>query len=111
MKTRLLVARASLVVGLLSTHRSPCQRIGPDLQVVNLGLRLLTPFVMERGARAKRRPQSAPLPAGILVVDAAVHVLREEAHWVRYPQIDQLAVRERQEGLAAIGRCDRHVRP
>src|SRR6478672_12599819 len=66
---------------------------------------------MEHGARAERRPQSAALPAGILVVDAAVHVLGEEAHWVRYPQIDQLAARERQERLAAIGRSDRHVWP
>src|ERR1700687_2490943 len=55
----------------------PRQRIGPELQLDRLGPVLLAAFEMEVGARARGGPQAAAFPAGALVVDAPIDVLRE----------------------------------
>ena len=52
---------------------------------------------MERRAAAERRPQSAALPAGIGIVDAAVEALGVEAHRIGHAQDDELAVDQRDE--------------
>src|SRR5262249_2541312 len=60
-------------------------------------------FNQPRRAIAARRPQPAPLPAGIGIVDAAVESLGVEAERIRHPQRDHLAVFERDQPVHEIG--------
>src|SRR5438270_868949 len=64
---------------------------------------------MEVGARAGGRPKAASLPPGLRIVDAAVDILREEAHRIRHAEVDDLAVDHRHQRLAAVRLRDRHV--
>jgi hypothetical protein len=56
---------------------------------------------------------SAPLalPAGIRVINASIDIRAEKSHGVGDAQTARLAVHQRQELLAAIRGCDRHVPP
>src|SRR5206468_5493875 len=87
------------------------ERVRTQLELHDLARRPLAAFHVEGCARTDGRPQAAPLPAGIRVVDASVHPLRVEAERVRYPQIDEVAVHEREQRLVAVARRDRHVAP
>src|SRR5439155_25952819 len=53
----------------------------------------------------------AAFPARARIVDASIHILAEEAHGIRDMDVDELAVDQRQQRLAAIGVRDRHVGP
>ena len=66
---------------------------------------------MEHRARAGGGPHSASFPAGVRVVDAAIHILAEEAHGIRNVYVHELAVDKREERLAAVGLGDRHIGP
>ncbi|MCK1740605.1 hypothetical protein IVA80_06905 [Bradyrhizobium sp. 139] len=46
----------------------------------------------------------------LAIIDAAVNILGEETERVWIAQVHQLAVDQREQRLAAIGACDRHVR-
>src|SRR5829696_3465634 len=78
----------------LPFQHSPCERIGTELKLHNLGLRPLAAFVMKRRAVAVGRPQSAAFPAAAGIVDAAIKPLGEEAHRIGHDQLDELAVYE-----------------
>src|SRR5882672_9728929 len=58
------------------------QRVGPDLEVHDLALLALAAFDMRRGTARIGRENALALPTGAGIVDAPVHVLREEAHGV-----------------------------
>src|SRR6266700_6944213 len=58
--------------------RSVRQRIGPHLDVYRARLGALAAFLQPRRAVSVRAPQSAALPAGVRVVDAAVQALGKE---------------------------------
>src|SRR5260221_8211915 len=92
-----------------SRSRSIRQRIRPELQVVDLRAVGRAAFVVEYGARARHGPQALALPAGLRVVDAAVDQLAEEAARVGHMDVDDLAVDDRHQRLAAVHVEDRHV--
>src|SRR5260370_22986853 len=85
------------------------QRVGPHLNFVKLRSGRRSAFIVEYRTRACRGPQSFALPAGVRIVDAAVHVLAEEAHGVRDMNVYKFAVHERQQSLVAVGFRDWHV--
>ena len=57
-------------------------------------------------ARAPRSPHAFAFPAGLRVVDAAIHTLREEAERVRNTHHDELAVHERDQGIGSVSGDD-----
>jgi hypothetical protein len=59
---------------------SPRERVGAHLNLISLRPRLSSAFVVEHRACARRGPNALPFPAGVGIVDAAIHVLAEEAH-------------------------------
>src|SRR6266704_6640249 len=63
------------------------QGIRTNLNLVHLGPVLSAAFVVEHGARARHRPQAFAFPAGVGVVDAAVHELGVEAQRIRHTQV------------------------
>ena len=64
---------------------------------------------MEGRASAHGRPQSTPLPAGIRIVDPAIHPLRVEAQGIRDSQNHELSVIQHEERLRAVAGVDRRV--
>ena len=62
-------------------------------------------------SRATARPQSSSLPTGVRIVDAAVHVLAEEAQGIRDAEVHELPTGEREERLTTVGHADRLVGP
>src|ERR1017187_8526346 len=72
--------------------RSIRQRIGPHLEVHDLGQAALAAFDVEGRAVAGRGPDTAAFPAAVGIIDAAVHALGIEALRIRDPQRDELAV-------------------
>ena len=54
-------------------------------------------FDVERRAVARGHPEAAPLPAGVLVVDAPVDPFGEEPHRVGDTQLDDLAADQRMQ--------------
>src|SRR5262245_25482150 len=85
------------------------ERIGPHLELHNLRPLAFAAFVMERRAVAGGRPNAAALPAGVRVVDAAVHGLGIETHRIGHDEIDHLAVLERDDRLVLVAGGERHV--
>jgi hypothetical protein len=88
---------------------SPRQRIGAHLQFEDPRPRLGPAFAVEHRPGAGCGPQSAPLPTGVGIVDAAVHILAEEAQRVRDAKADELAINQGEQRFTAIGRGDRDV--
>src|SRR5687768_5691142 len=88
---------------------SPRQRIGPELEPVHLARVPLSPFHMERRAGADRRPETAPLPAGCRVVNAAVEPLGIESQRIGDTEDDPLSVLEDEEPLGLVACVDRDV--
>src|SRR5256712_8248658 len=85
--------------GIGTSAHSPRERVGAQLNLIHLGSRRGAPFVVEHRARAGGGPHSASFPAGVRVVDAAIHVLADEAHGLRNLNGHELAVDEREERL------------
>jgi hypothetical protein len=85
------------------------QWIRLDLYLERLGRRILPVLAVEIGAFASRVPQTEPLPAGVGFVDPTTDILAAEAEWLGDPDIDELAIHQRQRRLAPVGRCNRHV--
>ena len=82
--------------------RSTRERVWPDLQLEHLRLSVDAAFAMEVGAGAGGGPQASALPAAVRIVDAAVGILCEEAHRIRNPQGNELAVNDSGERFAAV---------
>src|SRR5688572_28224379 len=85
------------------------KRIWPELEPNRLAGCPLPAFHVERGARADRRPETAPLPAGLRVVDAAVQPLCVEAHRIGHTENNPPSVPENEEPLGLIPGVERHV--
>src|SRR5689334_5320360 len=85
------------------------QRIGPQLKVHHLARRALAGLHVPGRACAHRGPEAAALPAGVRIVDAAVHPLRVEAHRIRNAHHDELAVLQREQRFRFVARVDRRV--
>src|SRR5258708_20537352 len=68
------------------------QRIGPYLHLVDLGRILRAALVVEHRARARHGPRAFAFPAGVRVVDAAVHELGIETQRIGHTQGHHLAV-------------------
>src|SRR6516164_9798482 len=85
------------------------ERIGPQLDVNGPGLGALARFLQPRRAVAIRAPESAPLPAGVRIVDAPIKTLGVEAHGVGDAQHHHLPVLEGDEAVIEVGGRDRAV--
>src|SRR2546427_6719724 len=85
------------------------QRAGQGL-AGRAGTRRVDALDVHRRSVARGHPQSSALPAGLRIVDAAVHALGEEAHGIRNAQLDDLPVRQRVERIREIAGADRRVR-
>ena len=90
-------------------NRSVSQQIRADLDMNGTRARALAAFHQPRRAVAIGAPESAALPAGIRIVDAAVEAFGVEAHRVRNTQHDHLAVLQGDEAVVEVGRGDRNV--
>src|SRR5258708_36813586 len=77
------------------------QRIGPYLHLVDLGRILRAALVVEHRARARHGPRAFAFPAGVRVVDAAVHELVIETERIRDKQRYHLAAHCAEQRLAA----------
>src|SRR5687768_4073868 len=98
-----------------SASRSPShvallrQRIRPELEPDRLAGGPLPALHVEGGAGADGGPETAPLPAGLRVVDPAVQPLGVEPQRVGDAQDDPLSVLEDQEPLGLVPGVDRDV--
>src|SRR5262245_54237818 len=79
-------ARLVFHVGSPTVISSVRQRVRTNLEVHGERLAPLAAFAQPRGAVAAGAPQSAALPAGIGIVDAAVESLRVPPHRIRHAQ-------------------------
>src|SRR3954464_2458252 len=99
----------SCLYSLLATRYSPArysparyspssmrQRIGAELEPHGFRPVRLAAFEVEHGALAVGRPQLLSLPAGIRIIDPAVHILGEEAHRIRHGDVHEFPVHQRQ---------------
>ena len=64
---------------------------------------------MLRRAIARARPQGAPLPAGVRIVDAAFEPFGEEPHRIGYAQFNKLAVDQRVQRVRLVAGFERHI--
>src|SRR5580704_17603141 len=85
------------------------QRVGAELEVVDLGPSALAAFHVERRAAAGGGPDPLALPAGPGIVDPPVHALDVEAERIGHAQGHELAVDQRQEPFGAVAGGDRHI--
>src|SRR5689334_21217307 len=86
------------------------QWIGPYLEVYKLRLLSATALDMPHHLAAVGRPEAAALPAGLRVVDAAVHTLGMEAHRIRHAQEHCLAVGHRRlQRVGIVAEAEGHV--
>src|SRR5438067_8135500 len=85
------------------------QRVGAQLEVVDLGLCALAAFHVERRAAAGGGPDPLALPAGGGIVNAAVHALDVEAERIGHAQGDELTVDQCQQPFGAVAGGDRHI--
>src|SRR5262249_41791223 len=90
----------------LSSYFLLRKRIRPALEFHQLARVSLAALRVERRAGCVRRVDSFALPAGVRVVDAAVHTLREETHRIRHAECQEFAVDERQQPFRKIARRD-----
>jgi hypothetical protein len=92
-------------------HRvaSPSKGIGAKLQLHDLARRPLAALDVERSSGAIRRPHRLALPAGICIVEAAIHPLGIKAHGIGHAQIDELSVHQGEERLVGVAGGDRHI--
>src|ERR1041385_8220131 len=86
-----------------------CERVGAHLELDDLRAAFLAALAMKERARAGGGPEAAAFPALLLVVDAAVEALWEDAHRIREVQGDELALYERIDRVAAVAHRDRDV--
>src|SRR6516165_4949215 len=91
-------------------YASPRERIRPNLDLISLRPRFRPALAMKHRPRAERRPQTLPLPAGVRIVDAAVHILAEETHRIRNVDVDELPVHQRKQRFAPVRLRDGSVR-
>src|SRR5262249_738015 len=87
----------------------PRQRIRPQLELHHLAGRALAAFDVIGRAPRIGRPQAFALPAAIGIIDAAIEPLGVEAHRIRHPQRDALAVHQRLDRVRQIAGRHRHV--
>ena len=88
---------------------SPCQRIRTNLEFDRLGLGSLAGFAMERSPVSIGRPDATALPAGVRIVDAAIHPLGEEAERIRNPHVHPLAVHPRHQRFVGVASGHRDI--
>src|SRR6478672_13495082 len=75
------------------------ERIRSELKFHHLRQGTQAAFEMERRAVAGGGPDAPAFPAGIGIIDAAVHALGEKAHRVRHAHLDELAIHQRVERI------------
>src|SRR5207302_11223911 len=85
------------------------QRVGAELEVVDLGLGALAAFHVERRAAAGGGPDPPALPAGGGIIDPPVHALDVDAERVGHAQGHKLAVDQCQEPFCTVAGGDRHI--
>src|SRR5712671_6807528 len=85
------------------------ERIGAQLEVHNDWLASLSTFLEPWRPIAAGGPQSAALPAGVGIVDAAVESLGVEAHRIRHAQRHHLAVLERDQAIVEVSGGHRNI--
>src|SRR5712692_1671793 len=89
--------------------RSPCKRIGAELDPHHFRAGAFTGFEMERNSVAVGRPQSSPLPAGIRIVDAPIQPFGKKAHGIGDAKINELPIDESEQRLVGIAGGDGYV--
>src|SRR5882724_3945390 len=102
------VAKCGMVMVVIGTL-SPREWIGTELKLDDLARRPLAAFDVEGCSGGVGGPEPLAFPAGIRVVDAAVHPLGVEAHGVGDAKDDELSVHEGEEPLIGVPGADRHV--
>ena len=70
----------------------PRKRIGTKLNFDSPRPILDAAFEMEIGSAAIGLPQSLAFPTAVGIVDAAINILREEAHGIRNGEVDEPAI-------------------
>src|SRR5467141_4781802 len=88
---------------------SVCQGVRANLELDHLGQGSLASFHVEWRPVPVGGPQTAAFPAGIRIVDAAVHPLGIEAERIRDTHVDPLAVHEGHERLVGVAGGHRYV--
>src|SRR4051812_43908661 len=87
------------------------QRIGPQLKMRGERPCALAAFNQPRRPIAVGRPQAAPLPAAVRIVDAAVEPFRVEPERIRHAQHDHPTIRIRNQSVVQVAGGQRHVAP
>src|SRR5215212_3352877 len=85
------------------------QGIGAYLDVNRARLRTFAAFHQPRCAIAARAPQPTALPAGVRIIDPAIHALGEKAERVRDAHHHHLSVLESDETVIEVCGRDRNV--
>src|SRR5579862_862327 len=75
------------------------ERIWSNLEVHHLRVRAFSGLAVERRSSAPSGPDSLAFPAGLRIVDAAVHPLGEEAERIRYAQHHELSVHQSEQRI------------
>ena len=91
-------------------RRSFREWIRPHLELHNLARRAFAAFHVKRRSRADGRPQAAPFPATLRIVDAAIQPLRVIAHRVWDAEDDPFAVLQHEQPFGSVAGVDRRVR-
>ena len=90
---------------------SPRERVGPKLEACRLRPVSLTALEMEHCPRSRGGPQRLAFPAGVRIVDAAIHIFWEEAAGVWDTEGNELAIDQGVNGIAQITHRNRHIAP
>src|SRR5262249_20263938 len=85
------------------------ERVGPHLELHDLGCIPLAAFHVEGRAVAGVRPHAAALPAAVGIIDPAIEALGPEAHRIGDDHVDHLAVLERDQPVVLIAGRNRPV--
>src|SRR5262245_14841761 len=103
------LASARLCPPYKTVRTLPRQRIRPDLELHHLRQRALAALEMKRSALAVSRPDAAPFPAGVGIVDASVHALRIKPERVGHAHVHPLAVNQREDRLVGVSGGHRRI--
>src|SRR5688500_15438496 len=87
------------------------QGVRPKLELEHLAWRPPSSFSMERRPAGVGRPERPALPAGVLIVNPAVHRFRVEAHRIRDAHHHIASVHEHQQRIRPASGGDRDVGP
>src|SRR6185437_3725406 len=89
--------------------RSLCERIWAQLKMHHLTSSPFSAFDVRHRPRGIGRPKTLPFPAGLRIVDPAIHPFREEPKGVGHAENDELSIYQRQQCVFSISRRNRHI--